>query len=134
MITRDNALDVALADGSDKENGRPQAETDLNDMHDAAPPEPALSILGLLREAAISSDGEHISISDILHGMKDRAAAALILIFALPNVLPTPPGTSTVLGFPLMLICAQLATGLPVWLPRLVGGRSVNAPRSNSSW
>jgi hypothetical protein len=94
-------------------------------MHDTAPREPDLSILGLLREVVNSSDGERITIGDILHGMKDRAAGALILIFALPNVLPTPPGTSTALGFPLLLICAQLATGFPVWLPRLITRRSV---------
>lgn len=94
-------------------------------MSDTAPLEPVLSILGLLREVVNSSDGERITIGDILHGMKDRATGALILIFALPNVLPTPPGTSTVLGIPLMLICAQLATGFPVRLPRLIAHRSV---------
>ncbi len=42
----------------------------------------------------------------------------LIVLFALPNLLPVYiPGLSPIFGFPLMIICAQLAYGLPS--PRL---------------
>jgi hypothetical protein len=83
------------------------------------------SIIELFRNVETSSDQDRISIGDLLHGMRDRAAAALILIFALPNALPTPPGTSTVLGIPLLFLCAQLAIGWPVWLPQFITRRSM---------
>lgn len=56
--------------------------------------------------------------------MGDRALAALIFIFALPNVIPTPPGTSAVLGVPLVLLSAQLLFGTRAWLPRFIAQRS----------
>ena len=83
------------------------------------------SVIELFRSVETSSDQDRISIGDLLHGMEDRAAAALILIFALPNALPTPPGTSTVLGIPLLFLCGQFALGWPVWLPRFITRRSM---------
>ncbi|MGL4960852.1 MAG: exopolysaccharide biosynthesis protein [Inquilinus sp.] len=70
--------------------------------------------------------GERIAIADILTAFGDRAFGALMLVFAAPNILPTPPGTSSVLGAPLLFITAQLMLGRPVlWLPRLITQRSV---------
>ncbi len=83
------------------------------------------SVIELFRSVEHASEAERITIGDLLHGMEDRAAAALILIFALPNALPTPPGTSTVLGIPLLFLCAQLAAGWPVWLPAFITRRSM---------
>ncbi|RWX76133.1 exopolysaccharide biosynthesis protein [Neorhizobium lilium] len=83
------------------------------------------SVIELFRSVETSSNEERITIGDLLHGMEDRAAAALILIFALPNALPTPPGTSTVLGIPLLFLCTQFAVGWPVWLPRFITDRSM---------
>ena len=67
---------------------------------------------------------DRIFISDILHAMGDRAVVALILLFALPNVVPVPPGTSAILGTPLLFLTAQLALGQKPWLPRVIAGRS----------
>lgn len=70
--------------------------------------------------------GERIAIADILTAFGDRAFGALMLVFAAPNILPTPPGTSSVLGAPLLFITFQLMLGRPVlWLPRLITQRSV---------
>jgi hypothetical protein len=79
----------------------------------------------LLREIADDTSRERIAIADLLLAMKDRAIGALLLIFALPNVLPTPPGTSTVLGAPLIFLAAQLALGRPPWLPKWIANRSI---------
>ncbi|MEI6985262.1 MAG: exopolysaccharide biosynthesis protein [Rhodospirillaceae bacterium] len=68
-----------------------------------------------------------VSVDDLLVALKDRAFGALILVFAAPNVLPTPPGTSTLLGAPLIFLTAQLALGREVpWLPRLIADRSLS--------
>ncbi len=68
---------------------------------------------------------ERISVGDILAAMGDRAFGALMLIFALPNILPTPPGTSAVLGAPLVVLAAQMTLGLRPWLPQIIAGRSM---------
>ena len=68
---------------------------------------------------------DRIFVSDILRAMEDRAVVALILLFALPNVLPVPPGTSAILGAPLLFVTAQLALGKKPWLPRAIARRSV---------
>lgn len=48
-----------------------------------------------------------------------------MFIFAFPNVLPTPPGTSTILGAPLIFLAAQLMLGRAPWLPAFVANRSM---------
>jgi hypothetical protein len=56
----------------------------------------------------------------------DRAFGALLLVFAVPNMIPLPPGGSTILGMPLLLIAGQLALGREcVWLPRAIANRSL---------
>lgn len=73
-----------------------------------------------------AGDSERVSVDQILHAFGDRAFGALLLIFALPNALPMPPGTSAVLGAPLIFIAFQLMIGRPVlWLPKLITERSL---------
>lgn len=79
----------------------------------------------VLRSLA-EGDAERVSVGSILDAFGDRAFGALLLIFALPNALPMPPGTSAVLGAPLVFITFQLMIGRPVlWLPRLITERSM---------
>ena len=77
--------------------------------------------------AAIAGDTtrSRILIADLIAPMHDRALAALLFIFAVPNVLPGPPGTSAILGAPLVFLAAQLALGLRPWLPRVIARRSI---------
>lgn len=86
-------------------------------------------LTGILRELTADETRERISVADILSGMGERAFGALMLIFALPNVLPTPPGTSAILGIPLVILAMQLALGRKPWLPAIVGARSM--PRAD---
>ena len=62
---------------------------------------------------------------DLLTALGDRAIGALLFVFSVPNVLPNPPGISTVLGAPLLFLSAQLMLGRKPWLPRIIVGRSV---------
>jgi len=58
--------------------------------------------------------------------MSHRAFGALMLIFAAPNVLPTPPGFSSLFAAPLLLLTTQLALSRSrPWLPRLIADRSI---------
>jgi len=68
-----------------------------------------------------------ISIGEVLNAFGDRAFGALMLLFAAPNVLPLPPGTSAVLGAPLLFITAQLMLGRStLWMPRFICERSIS--------
>lgn len=79
----------------------------------------------MLNRIAGDTTRERIAVGDLLSVMRERAFGPLILIFALPNVLPTPPGTSAVLGAPLVFLTAQLALGLQPWLPGFIANRSL---------
>ncbi len=92
----------------------------------AAPP---WSLSQLLTEIAANAATERVSIADLLLALQDRALAALLLIFALPNVIPVPPGTSALLGAPLLFLAAQLSFGMRPWLPRVITARSM--PRAH---
>lgn len=51
-----------------------------------------------------------------------------MFIFAVPNIIPTPPGTSAVLGAPLLVLTWQLMIGRKsVWLPHIFRARVLDA-------
>jgi hypothetical protein len=53
-----------------------------------------------------------------------RSFGVLLFIFAAPNMLPLPPGSSTFLGAPLVLFTPQLAAGVRTpWLPARLKGQ-----------
>ncbi|MGL4281532.1 MAG: exopolysaccharide biosynthesis protein, partial [Albidovulum sp.] len=69
---------------------------------------------------------DYIAVGDLLKLLGGRGRAALILLFALPNVLPTPPGTSGILGLPLLYLSFQMMLGRVPWLPRFIDERSMS--------
>ena len=69
---------------------------------------------------------ERIAMSDLLEVMPGQALAALMLIFAAPNVVPAPPGLSAILGWPLIYLSWQQMTGQRPWLPPVVARRSLS--------
>ena len=73
-----------------------------------------------------ASPQERIAIGELLDGFGDRSFGAAMLLLALPNTVPLPPGASTIFGLLLMLIAAQLALGRrTVWLPAAIRNRSI---------
>ncbi len=89
-------------------------------MSEHRPPRTSQVLNGL----AAGFTGERVSLGDIDAAMQDRAFGLLMLVFALPNLLPVSiPGMSAVTGLPLVLIGFQLLAGaskpwLPSWLAR----------------
>ncbi|MFC7331916.1 exopolysaccharide biosynthesis protein [Rhodocista pekingensis] len=76
--------------------------------------------------ALLSSAGpDRVSIGELIDGLGDRAFGVLILLCALPNCIPGPPGVSTVTGLPILLFALQLLVGGDrPWLPRSLRNRS----------
>lgn len=83
------------------------------------------TLSSMLHALAQDESRERIAIDDLLATLGDRASAALLFVFAVPNVLPVPPGTSTILGAPLVFLAAQLTLGLQPWLPAVISRRTM---------
>lgn len=79
----------------------------------------------MLRALADDTGRARISVADLLDALGDRAIAAMLFVFAIPNVLPMPPGTSAILGAPLVFLAAQMAFNMRAWLPALIASRSM---------
>jgi hypothetical protein len=97
-----------------------------------APPDPAIDEEDLTLSAlllTLAGNGRpKLSVDEIIAHFGHRAFGAVLFTFALPNLLPLPPGSSTVLGLPLLLIAPQLAFGAnDPWLPGALGRRTVDA-------
>lgn len=69
---------------------------------------------------------ESISVDDIVEHFGRRAFGAVLFIFSIPNLLPLPPGSSTFLSLPLLILAPQLAAGSHrPWIPRWLGRRTI---------
>lgn len=80
----------------------------------------------LLSQIVEDESRERVSTGDLLAMAGDRAFGALIFVFALPNLIPTPPGTSAILGLPLIILSFQLLYGRRTpWLPKAIAARSI---------
>ncbi|MGQ0567053.1 MAG: exopolysaccharide biosynthesis protein [Gemmobacter sp.] len=78
-----------------------------------------------LARIAREAEGERITLGDLLAALRERAYGAMILVFAFPNMLPSPPGLAAVLGLPLVVLSALLMTGHAPWLPRFIARRGL---------
>ena len=112
--TRCRATDNAAPARTVSRRGRP---VDMSQPH--------RSLLDTLQTLANDPSRERILVSDLVSALGERAVASFVLLFALPNVLPVPPGTSFVLGAPLLFFTAQAALGKPPWLPHSLARRSM---------
>jgi hypothetical protein len=83
------------------------------------------SLSEILSRIAADEARQRISVGDLITALQDRAIGALIFVFAFPNTFPMPPGTSAILGAPLLFLTAQLAFGRKPWLPKVIAGRSM---------
>lgn len=80
----------------------------------------------VLFDAIAQIEGERISIGELIDGLGERAFGILMLLFALPTILPAPPGMSAVTGMPIVVFSLQLLMGSPhPWLPAFLRRRSI---------
>lgn len=67
-----------------------------------------------------------VTVGEIVHRFGRRAFGALFFFFSAPNWLPLPPGSSTFLALPLVLLTPQMAVGIQgPWLPRFIDDREM---------
>lgn len=89
----------------------------------APPPERKLSVI--LQDLSADTARERVSLGELMDAMEGRAYGALLLIFAFPNILPSPPGLAAVLGLPLIVLSFGMMFGRAPWLPSFIRNRSV---------
>ncbi len=80
--------------------------------------------------AILSDVAEHpepnITVGELSERFGAQALGALLFIFGVACILPLPPGASTVLGAPLLLLAPQLVIGNRApWLPAKVRERTL---------
>ena len=64
---------------------------------------------------------------EIANALDDRSFGAFLLVFALPNLIPLPPGATMVLGLPMVFVAWQMVIGYQkVWLPRALANYTVD--------
>ena len=89
-------------------------------------PEAHLPLSELLLTVA-RGPGDTTTLGEIVSHFGPRAFGAVLFVFAVPNLLPLPPGTSTLLGLPLLLIAPQLAFGgHRPWIPKRMARQAVD--------
>ncbi|MBE7185241.1 MAG: exopolysaccharide biosynthesis protein [Methylobacterium mesophilicum] len=98
----------------------------------AEPRRPPRRLSALFSRIADEATG-NVSVAMIRDELGDRSFAALLVFFAAVNMLPLPPGTSAVLGLPLMIVSAQMVWGSKrLWLPQTIAKRSISAEQFRS--
>jgi hypothetical protein len=80
----------------------------------------------LLTHVLDEHGGERLTFSELSSRLRDRAWGGLLLIFAAINLLPLPPGVTTVTGIPLLILTAQMIAGRSrPWFPRKLDKRGI---------
>jgi hypothetical protein len=88
-------------------------------------PERRLSLSAILLDICDDPDPT-VTVGEIVHRFGRRAFGALLFFFSAPNWLPLPPGSSTFLALPLVLLTPQVAYGVQgPWLPRFIDDREM---------
>lgn len=80
------------------------------------------TVIGVLGDRA----GEKLALGEIVEAFGDRAFGAVMLMFAIVNMLPWPPGGTTLTGAPLLFLSLELALGRSLWLPGWLERASVS--------
>lgn len=97
------------------------------DSPEAGPDPDATHALSSILRSLMDSPGETLTVGEVMDRFDSRAFGATLFTFSAPNLLPMPPGASTVLGAPLLLIAPQVAVGRQTpWIPESVRRRVIS--------
>ncbi len=106
-------------------NGDPEPASRAGRLRRIGPEPTPKRLSEILKSVADESTADRITIGDLLTALEGRAVGALLLVFAFPNILPSPPGLAGILGLPLIYLSTQLMMGRTPWLPPFIANRSI---------
>ena len=86
------------------------SEYDAPHAGTAAPafPIPAASLADIL-DGLSHSQKSHLTVRDVTEAFGEKSAAASLTVFAIPNLMPLPPGSTLIFGLPLLFVSWQMA-------------------------
>lgn len=85
---------------------------------------PRLKLSAELTKLAENWAEPRLSVGQLITALGDRGLVGLMLILAAANIIPNPPGTSAVLGMPLIYLSWQMMRAESPWLPKFLTNRS----------
>jgi hypothetical protein len=111
---------VARRIGQDIETARLGLLSDISSTPTDPAPHPGKRTSDLLI-SAVSGESERVTIAEILDALDNRAFGLATLLFAIPSVIPMPPGVPTVVGIALLIVSLQMVMGRQeLWLPKIL--------------
>ncbi|MEL6203425.1 MAG: exopolysaccharide biosynthesis protein [Pseudomonadota bacterium] len=105
-------------------------ETDEEPVSEAvnALPKRPRALSTVLEDLAAKQEGPSVSVRAIRDALADRSFATFLLLTCLFNLLPFPPGSTLILGIPIIAVAIQMVCGREtVWLPKFFLNMSLNA-------
>ena len=88
---------------------------------------PAFARLSDLMEQSVAGNDADLSVDALIRRLSVRGLAPVILVVALLNIVTIIPGSSTIMGMPLVFLGASLVLGAKtLWLPRRLRERRLN--------
>jgi len=88
---------------------------------------PLSTIFDDLDRVIASADGKPISLAQIEHALKGRGVAILLLVLAVPSLIPIPvPLLGAVIALPMMVVGLRIAISRDARLPRSLRDRQVS--------
>jgi hypothetical protein len=103
---------------------RPSGSAPSNDEEPPASGERRLRASEVLAAFVRESQGDRITLGELAALFGDRAFGMLLLVLAIPNVMPIP-GLSTIVGIPTVLLGLQMIAGWrQPWLPKRVAAKA----------
>ncbi|QZZ37263.1 exopolysaccharide biosynthesis protein [Nitratireductor kimnyeongensis] len=104
--------------------------TNLDTVLGAPPAQlPPRRLSRIFRDLAKHAE-DKVTIGQIRQALGDRSFATLLVFFASLNLLPFPPGSTLVLGPPLVLVALQMVMGnRTVWLPQFLLNKAIGADK-----
>lgn len=81
------------------------------------------------------SNKKSISFQSIINELGDHAFGLIMILFALPNLLPLSvvPGFSTLFGLPIIFVALHLIIGKhTLWLPSFLGHKKIDSQKLES--
>jgi hypothetical protein len=107
-------------DGAGPADGDNEAVRHIDEAH-------AGSASNMLQRMAALSEGPRISVGALVDGLEGRAFGMLLLIFAIPALIPFLVGIHSAVGIPLALLAWQMMLGRKEpWLPERIRRQDID--------